>query len=298
MNAALGPLDPTTLATAGTAIGVRAAASTIEDNWDSLVGDPGDPATPVYGPLEAQGAAELLLQPLTTPVQEVLTLTDEELIATDGMDIDPLTPTPRLDQVSDSDRVAAVEAARRDLVARGLLPADGDEPTPSGPASAQALGVLRRTADSVIAAERVTDRGTDFAYFFVFGTEDEDRVLAETVGAAGRHDFVLMDGETLPEQLLRLADPLAVAGGADGSTDVVAEPDFADSPAAQRLAGAHAITDIMVINRASTDKYVISLVAGPDGITMMEVDEEDEDAVRRIGVRSRRSLEALLAELL
>ncbi|UQN28177.1 hypothetical protein [Brachybacterium kimchii] len=268
---------------------------------------------PQFSARDVEIATELLEQPLDEPVVEIVTLTDEELMALDGVQHDPLTPTPWVSGSAEDPeaRRLVAAAAMRSLIARGVVSStavldprryeDGSTEAARMVAVPALHGtvVLRRTADAVLVAERRTDRGTAFAYFYLFHLESgEVRVLWEAFDDGGFHLFFLLDGKTLPEQFIAFIDPVDGISDDDGDVEEVPAADFGTSTVAQGLAEARAATTTLILARGvDAAPTAFTLFSMPDRVVLMESDGDDHDAVQRLGTVSRASLENILGEL-
>lgn len=267
---------------------------------------------PRYSAEDLETASALLTRPLTEPVTEIVSLTDEELLALDGIEHDPLTPTPWLERAArgEEDRALATAAAMRSMIARGIVTSsavlDPRRYEDGSTAQAQVVAVpelqgtvvLRRTSDAVLIAERRTARGTAYGYFHLFHLEDGVRVLWEAFDDDGVHLFFLLAGETLPAQLLAFVDPIDGAADDDGEVEEVPVAQFPTSPAAARLAEARAVTTVLVLARGSdADPTAFTLFSTPDGLELMETEGEGEAALQRVGRLSRDSVLSLVEEL-
>ena len=158
--------------------------------------------------------------------------------------------------------------------------------------------MLRRTSDAVLIAERRTERGTSYGYFHLFHLEDRVRVLWEAFDETGVHLFFLLEGSTLPAQLLAFVDPIDGAGDNDGDIEEIQSAEFSTSAAAARLAEARAVTTVLVLARESdVDPTAFTLFSTPDGVVLMETDGQEDTAVQRVGKLSRDSVHALVEEL-
>lgn len=158
--------------------------------------------------------------------------------------------------------------------------------------------MLRRTSDAVLIAERRTERGTSYGYFHLFHLEDQVRVLWEAFDETGVHLFFLLEGSTLPAQLLAFVDPIDGAGDNDGDIEEIPSAEFSTSAAAARLAEARAVTTVLVLARESdADPTAFTLFSTPDGVVLMETDGQEDTAVQRVGKLSRDSVHALVEEL-
>lgn len=270
-----------------------------------------DRTAPRFSAEDLRIATEVLMRPLEEPVVELVSLTDEELVALDGIQHEPLTPVPWLDAntTDEAGRSLATAAAMRSMMARGIVTSsavldprryeDGSQEPARLVAvpELQAVAVLRRTADRVLIAERRTERGTSFSFFYVLRLDGTVRVLWEAFDDAGFHLFFLLEGETLPAQLIAFADPVDGIGDTDGEVAEVPAETFGESPEAARLAAARAVTSILVLDRAAEDPSGFTLFSTPDAVVLMESDPSGEHPVQRVGDLSRGTLTVLITDL-
>ena len=269
-------------------------------------------SAPSFSAEDIQVATDLLMQPLDGEVKEIVTLTDEELMALDGFQNDPLTPTPWVAESArgEESRALVTATAMRSMIARGIVTSavvnDPRRDDAAGEEQAsmvavpelQGTAVLRRTSDAVIIAERRTERGTAYGYFYLFHMDGEVRVLWEVFDATGFHLFFLMDGAALPEQFIAFIDPAEGIGETDEEPVEVPASEFGSSPTAARLAESRAMTTILVLEReGAQEPTAFTLFSGGSRVALMEEAGEGEDAVRRVGTVSRSTLEALLQDV-
>ncbi|ATG50964.1 hypothetical protein CFK38_05020 [Brachybacterium vulturis] len=268
-------------------------------------------SAPSFSAEDLRIATDLLTRPLTEPVQEIVTLTEEELTALDGLQHEALTPTPWLDETApdQADRALATSAAMRSMMARGIIAStavldprryeEGSQDSARMVAvpELQGVAVLRRTSDAVLIAERRTERGIAYGYFYVFHLEDSVRVLWEAFDATGFHLFFLLDGDVLAQQLIAFLDPIDAIGEADGQVEEVPAARFGESATAARLASARAVTSVLVLDRALDAPTGFTLLTTPEAVELMETDGEGSEAVQHVGAVSRRTLTELLDEL-
>lgn len=249
-------------------------------------------------------AVRLLTRELSEPVTELITLTDEELLAVEGLQKEQITPLPWASaNISDgAPKEAATATAMRSLMARGLVTTEAaldprafeQDPQRSNRfvsvPELQGTSVARRTADAVVITERITDRGSARSYFYVFRLDEGVRVLWEVFDDMGFHLFFLMEGDTFPEQLLGFADPEGVIGDQDGDPVEVPGADFELSETGQRLAQSRAATSVLVLEREGADPMAMSLFALPDHVELMESVEADGAELRRVGLVAKTTL--------
>ena len=171
---------------------------------------------------DLQAAKGLLALAPTSPGEPMLVLTDEEIVALDGLQHDQLAPTPWLDATiakGVASRELLSEVAMRGLVARGILvaPTDGDgvihlrstDPTIPG------VLMLRRTSSAFVQLKVVT--AVAESYFFGYVFPDEGAALHEVIDPTGMHFFTLSTIDALVDTVTAILNPFGVEGS-EGST--------------------------------------------------------------------------------
>lgn len=266
-------------------------------------------STPEYDDNDLQMAAAVISQTLEEPVVSIATLTDEELMAIEGIQHRQLSPLPwsEANLRTDEERAVATATATRGLVARGLVrmknikdPMRPGEPGPDNEIAPALRGtiVARRTADHVVVAERQTTEGKGTSLFYVFELDGGRRVLWELYGDQGLHDFFVMDGETLAAQLLLFADPVGGVGEEDGEPVEIPAAQFQTHAKSAELKEARAVTSIALRSRGEGSPALFTLFSQLDRLELMETEGEGEAAVARIATISRGGVEQLIASLL
>lgn len=269
-----------------------------------------DSPAPQFTESDIAAAIALVSQDLDGTVKEVVTLTDEELWAVDGVQHDPITALPWTEKnaPADAERDLAAAVAMRSLLARGLVVSSAvTDPLPDSPADqgppvyevvpqVRGAAVARRTSDRVMIAERKTEHGTVWAYFHLFDLPVGRRALLEVFGGAGFHLFYLFEGDQLPAQFLKVVDPQGVVGHEDGQPTEVPTASFGESAEAERLASARAMTQVLVIERGADTASQFVVFAMPDGLELMENDVDS--GISRVGAVSEQGLADVLDQVL
>lgn len=264
--------------------------------------------TPQYDDDDLKMAYDVLNQPLEEAVISIVTLTDEELIAIEGIQHRQLMPLPWAAENlrSDEERAIAAATATRGLIARGLVrsekvkdPLRVDEQGPRNEIAPALRGtvVARRSADQVVVAERKTTLGTASSIFYVFDLPGGGRVLWELFDEQGVHVFSVLDIATLPEQLILFADPVGGIGEEDGEPVEIPAEQFPASEKGQELQGARALTSVVLRAREEEGPAAFNLFGMPDRMELMETEGSEADGVVRIAPISRDSLSELVASL-
>lgn len=264
---------------------------------------------PQYDTEDLQLARTLLTQPLDDVVQSVATISDEELLAIEGIQHRQLIPLPWATKNlrTEEERAIAAATATRSLIARGLVrsekvkdPMKVDEPAPRNEIAPALRGtiVARRIAEQVLVAERTTSEGTATAIFSVFDLSEGRRVLWEVFDDQGMHDFFVMEGPTLPEQLILFADPTSGIADEDGEPVEIPAVEFPTSEKAESLKGARAVTSVVLRARDEEAAVQFNLFGLLDRTELMETEGAGDAGIVRIAPISKAGLLSLVAALL
>lgn len=268
--------------------------------------------TPIITERDMLGAAEVL-QAVTDEGEVFMELTDEELLALDGMPSLTMLGSPFLDAADiDFDNAAAV--ALRSLTARHLISRpgaptenEGDVLSGEGRADGRPMqlhrrlaGVLtlRRIPEGMVIARRTLDAGTSVLahYFYPDGA-----VLEEFVSADGFHHFAVPPQASLPERLVTFSDPFGDATK-DSEPRRVGEEETEEQLG---ISGARAMTVFTSI--IAGDGYQATAFALPGRMRVLDSGriEPGEPGGREgflgeatIGDVSQQSLQEMLAALL
>lgn len=255
---------------------------------------------------DAAGAYALLATAAEDP-SVIAVLSDEELLALEGLEGAELAGSPFL-EASGFDREQAAAVAARSLIARGLVVLDESRQQPEGEDLETGQTVTRAAQLDPTLAGLLTLRGMPLAILNLTRQVEEqatslmlyvfpqDGILEELVTADGFHHFSLPTRSVVPERLARYVDQAQVAGEEDGeSVSGTAAELEADSPIGRRLADTRALT---VITSASGEgSSQLSVMATATSVHAMDTPSSPED---RVEVReiSAGSLRALLARVL
>lgn len=269
-------------------------------------------ATITFSDEDVAAAMSVITRDLDGEIRELVTLTDEELLALDGVQHEQITALPWVAQnaPTDEERRLVTAAAMRSFLARGLvvssavLDPSAYQEGSTEPLTFQAVpelrgtAVLRRTADAVVVMERATTEGTASSSFYILDIDGRRHALWEAFDDQGIHLFHLVPGHLVVDQIVAFADPLGVLGDADEEPVEVPVDTFASSPEAARLAESRAATTILVARREDSDPVVFTLLDMPDHVVLMEDAVADRHEVRRLGAVSRSTIHAILDPLL
>lgn len=262
-------------------------------------------STPAPTERDAAAAFELLSRAQEEP-PVLAVLTDEELLAIDGIDAPQVADTPFTDR-EDVDAAAYASAAFRSLIARGLVVIDDDAQETEGELLTEGterralqldrtlagIAALRRGPLGVLSAHRqVADQLTELlVYVFPAGG-----ILEELVTADGFHHFSLPLRAAVPERLAVYLDPRDVAGEDatlfSGPVDALE----ADSEVTARLDDARAIT--VVAGTGAGGRFQHTVFTTSDAVLDLDTGGGDPAPVAELVSLSPTGLRALLADLL
>ncbi|WP_232548746.1 hypothetical protein [Propioniciclava soli] len=185
---------------------------------------------------DADAALAVLADPPDVP-RDVVVLTDEEIVALDGLQNEQPSPTPWLD-AQDLTAAQLGGIALRGLIARSMValgPAEAADGSPTGElrltACREITGVLmlRRTAQTVLHLSREGDAGARWVFAYAHHGRG---VLIEDVDPNGLHAFGATTAAGAAEYLRALANPEDAPGaehapvvwGADAFASLTAWP--------------------------------------------------------------------------
>lgn len=267
---------------------------------------------PDFSDEDLAAAVAFMTQDLDGEPTEVITLTDEELVAIDGVQHPQPTDLPWVDANAGdgSRRALSAAVAMRSLMARGLiLTSANDKPEAyqeggHEPLRLEALpqlrgiSVARRTADAFVLVHRRTSDGAATSYFYLFALDGKRRVLWETFDSSGMHIFHLVPEELLVDQIRVFLDPEGAAGESDGTPVEVAAADFPTSDEAKRLADSRAVSTVAIARAQDESATGFSAFATPDSLVVMETEGDPEaGGTHRLAPVAAGTLEAMLRSL-
>lgn len=174
------------------------------------------------------------------------TLTDEEIVALDGLERSQAAATPWLDQHGGQKELAC-NVALRSLLSKGLaFPLAGSGGSaPSGLlATDEITGILtlRRLGERVVTAELTKDQDRVWLYGYIHAGQ----VLEELVDTAGAHSFTVVDRQDFPDRIMTLANA-ANAASADGEAVSLTAEAF-EKYAGEKLKDALGVTTITAVS--------------------------------------------------
>jgi hypothetical protein len=172
--------------------------------------------------------------------EDLPTLTDEEIVALDGVEREQFVALPFLEKHEDQKYLAAT-VALRSLMSKGIafpVVEEGyNEPTRLN-ATERVTGImtLRRTASRIVTGQRTSQAGRHWLFAYIH----DEIVLEEEVNDGGIHAFVVYPVSRLAERLAILGDPENRAS-VDGESVVLAQSNF-ERDGAPLLAQSRAVT--------------------------------------------------------
>lgn len=238
------------------------------------------------------------LREMVRPEQSahVVSLTDEEIVALDGVDHPQVVVTPWL-SAHDGDTSVITTVALRSLIVRGLvsvLDEGGDDPSAdvAVDATPEITGVmlLRRTAVRVLVAHRTTPASESWWYGYI---QDDGTVLEEDVDPSGQHQFSVCSTEHVVDRLRAFVDPRGDATGG-AAERLVARDDLESVLRSAPFDQTAAVTTLTVLTPGSDVARVCSLYAHDEGVTVLSGVDASSIRIEDVG---EGQLTATLGEL-
>lgn len=251
---------------------------------------------------DVQCAAKVLES--ATPGGTVLpTLTDEEVVALDGVQHDQVVALPWLSvQTVEKEILCAV--ALRGLLAKELVypVVFKGETEPSRLHAVDDITgalTLRRSGDSIVSVERTVSTGKRWLYAYIH----VEGVLLEEVDDGGLHGFTVITREQLAARLAGFVDPDGAAAK-DSEASSYSESEF-EAYAATALADTLAASNVVALNTGSNEFPTLTVYTGPSAVHVLtpKVAPDSTGSTAGEAVRlelletSRSSLESALARL-
>ena len=214
-------------------------------------------------------AAQAIIDRATPGTLQVVgVLTDEQIVALEGIDFPQPTHLPWLD--GRESKEARVESAMRSMFAGGLLEfKDTDDPDAKKlEAVSDVTGILtaRRATPYLLIGERETSQGRRWSYCYLFG----GTVLEEQITDDGFHTFVVLSLTDLGDHLARFLDPVDRVDSAQFSAF---QRDFASAEAFASEAGqipevadTLASTTVTAMDAESQRAFVAAVFATSEGV--------------------------------
>lgn len=201
----------------------------------------------------------------------VVTLTDEQVMILDGLDREQIVPLPWLDEQAGADRALVGKVALRALLSQGVVVPgpgrDGEEVSLEAVPDITGPMLLRRTAQAILSAERVTSIDRSWVVCYV---HDETGVLEEEVSTSGHHRFSVYPLAYLGERLATYLDPIAAAER-DGEPRHLTTAELEEhGPTMPELAEARAVTTVSAVRSGAPELVNVTMYSGPHGAFLLE----------------------------
>lgn len=239
-------------------------------------------AAKVLGSASASGAA-------------LPTLTDEEVVALDGVQHEQIVALPWL-SAQDASKELMCAVALRGLLAKELVyPVifEGETEPTRLHATEEITGALtlRRSGNSVVSVERTVSTGKRWLYGYVH----EEGVLLEEVDDGGLHGFTVVTRDQLVPRLAEFVDPKGAARR-DSEARLFTEPQF-EEHAATALADTEAASNVVAFNTDTNEFPTVTVYTGPNGVQVLTPRVEGETVSLEVKETSATTLAGILGSL-
>ncbi|MEL7975462.1 hypothetical protein AAG589_06315 [Isoptericola sp. F-RaC21] len=220
---------------------------------------------------DLEAARSTLARAVDGAATHVVTLTDEQVMILDGLDREQIVPLPWLDEQEGADRALVGKVALRALLSQGVVvPGPGrDDDEVSLEAVPDITGpmLLRRTAQAILSAERVTSIDRSWVVCYL---HDDAGVLEEEVSTSGHHRFSVYPVAYLGERLSTYLDPIAAAAR-DGEPLRLSTAELEERGATMpELTEARAVTTVSAVRSGVPELVNVTVYAGPLGTFVLE----------------------------
>jgi hypothetical protein len=215
-----------------------------------------------------RAAGDTVLGRVTAGATVITTLTDELIVALDGLETTQASPLPWLTEQATSAVSSLAYAAIRALLAAEVV-RPGEVVAPdclaieAGPDITGVL-VLRRTASALLMVERTTTQGTDWSLTYQHG----DTALEERISAGGFHVFSVMPLSHLGDHLADFFDPAGQVNDTEVAPRQFDTPEAfaAQAAAVPALAEATVVCQTTVAHHGSDEAVAVAVYASPAGV--------------------------------
>jgi hypothetical protein len=244
---------------------------------------------------DVESAAQVLAM-ATADGAPLPTLTDEEVVALDGVQREQAVPTPWL-SAQTADRDALCGVALRGLLAKELaypVIFEGESEPSRLHTTPEITGTLalRRTSRQVASLERTVSTGKRW----LFAYTHDDGVLLEEVDESGLHGFTVTTADTLPARLAAFIDPQGAATQ-DSGGESYSETEF-ESAGAHLLSQTLAAGNLAVFETNSEALRALTIYTGAGSVHVLTPHSSNGSLTLELKEVSARSLEAVLAATL
>jgi len=223
------------------------------------------------------------------------TLTDEEVVALDGVQHEQLVALPWL-SAQDANKELMCAIALRGLLAKELVyPVifEGETEPTRLHATEDITGALtlRRSGNSVISVERTVSTGKRWLYGYLH----DDGALLEEIDEGGLHGFTVVTRDHLVARVAAFVDP-DNAASRDTDPAEYTEAQF-EEHAATALADTRAASNVVGFS-ADTDEFpTVTVYTGPSGVSVLTPRVSGESVSLELKETSAASLNRVLAGL-
>ncbi len=240
---------------------------------------------------DVQCAAQVLSQ-ATSEGTVLTTLTDEEVVALDGVQHEQVAATPWLSSQDTAQRDLLAAVALRGLLAKELVyPVifEGETEPSRLHAIEEITGslTLRRSGDAIVSVERTVSSGKRWLYAYVH----VEGVLLEEVDEGGLHGFTVVSREKAAARLAEFVDP-EHAAARDTEPATYTEPAF-EEHAASALADTRAASNVVAFSTASDDFPTVTIYTGPSGVHLLTPRVENDAVSLELQEASSATLESV-----
>lgn len=231
-------------------------------------------------------AALAVLASVNDPGYALPTLTDEEIVALDGINHKQAVALPWLDTHRDQLELAC-NVALRTLLSKGLVfPVSiNDETVPSRLGAVEPIrGVmaLRRLSQRVIIAE-LTKAENEKVWLYTY--IHDETALQELVDSSGIHAFSICRTVDAAGTIMDLANAAGV-DTPDGPAETLTSAQF-EAKAAREFADVRGVTIVTAISSEQEVADLYTLYTSSDALYGMEASEEDGEARLRVARASK-----------
>jgi len=243
---------------------------------------------------DVQAAAKVLASASATG-KALPTLTDEEVVALDGVQHEQIVALPWL-TAQDASKELMCAVALRGLLAKELVyPVifEGETEPTRLHATEEITGALtlRRSGSSVVSVERTVSTGKRWLYGYIH----DDGVLLEEVDEGGLHGFTVVTRDQLAPRLAEFVDP-NTAAHRDTDPTVYTETEF-EEYAATALADTQAASNVVVFNTDTNDFPTVTVYTGPTSVHVLTPRVEGESVSLELKETSAPTLAKVLGGL-
>lgn len=195
------------------------------------------------------------------------TLTDEEVVALDGVQREQAVPIPWL-SAQTADRNVLCGVALRGLLAKELaypVIFEGETEPSRLHATEDITGALalRRTGRQVASIERTVSTGKRWLFIYVH----DDGALLEEVDEGGLHGFTVVTVDQVSRRLAAFADPNGAAAKDSGTVSYT--PAEFEASGGEFLAETQAVSNLAVFETNAEDLRTLTIYTAPTSVHVL-----------------------------